>query len=160
MKLGALVTASAIKATLPPELLDTEVVEIAHDSRTVTPGTLFVAVRGFHSDGHQFIPDALRRGASAVVVDESHAESAHGAPVITVPDTRAALAFLSDAFYGHPSRWLKLVGITGTNGKTTTSYLAQSIIEASGFMAGLIGTIDYRIGNQVYPALNTTPRVL
>ena len=157
MKLGALVTASGIKTTLPPELLDTEVVEIAHDSRTVTPGTLFVAVRGFHSDGHHFIPDALRRGASAVVVEESRSGSARGAPVITVPDTRAALAYLSDAFFGHPSRRLKLVGITGTNGKTTTSYLARSIIEASGFMAGLMGTIDYRIGNQVYPALNTTP---
>jgi UDP-N-acetylmuramoyl-L-alanyl-D-glutamate--2,6-diaminopimelate ligase len=117
-------------------------------------------VRGFHSDGHQFISQALDRGAVAVVAEHEGTDTASADAMVLVEDTRKALALLADAFYGHPSRRLKLIGVTGTNGKTTTTYLVKSIIEAAGSAAGLIGTIDYRVGGRVYPAPNTTPDAL
>ena len=160
MKLSALVTA-ALRVPLPPHCQDRDVAAVSHDSRTIVPGSLFVAVRGFHSDGHQFIPQALARGAVAVVAEETAAPAVTGtAPVIAVPDSRAALAKLATVFYGDPSKRLKLIGITGTKGKTTTSYLVRSLLEADGHQTGLIGTIDYRIGSKVYPAPNTTPESL
>jgi len=161
MKLGDLLTVLENKTTLPPDRLDREVRDIANDSRKVKPGFLFVAVRGFHSDGHQFISQAIQQGATAIV-----AEKQEGPPVpadtslILVDDSRRALALLANAFFGQPSRRLKLIGITGTNGKTTTTYLLKSILEAAGHTAGLIGTIDYRVGDTVYPAPNTTPEAL
>src|SRR5512133_1886969 len=97
----------------------------------------------------------------AVVAEfEDRAASAAGLPQVIVADSRAALASLADVFYGHPSRQLKLIGITGTKGKTTTSYLIRSVLEAAGCASGLIGTIDYRVGSTVYPAPNTTPESL
>ena len=161
MKLGELLTVLNNKAALPQEGLDREVFDIAHDSRKVRPGSLFVAVRGFHSDGHQFIPRAVQAGAVAIVAEKGHNEAAfRTTPLIVVDDSRRALALLAVAFYGHPSQNLILVGITGTNGKTTTTYLIKSIIEAAGRKAGLIGTIDYRVGEMVYTAPNTTPESL
>ncbi len=125
------------------------------------PGSLFVAVRGFHSDGHQFISQAIQQGAAAIVAEKQEGLPVPAdIPLIIVDDSRRALALLADAFYGHPSRRLTLIGITGTNGKTTTTYLLKSIIEAAGHTAGLIGTIDYRVGDKVYPAPNTTPESL
>jgi UDP-N-acetylmuramoyl-L-alanyl-D-glutamate--2,6-diaminopimelate ligase len=159
MKLSDVMAVVAGTATLPSDQQGREVLEIVHDSRKAKPGSLFVAVRGFHSDGHQFIQDAVQQGAAAVIA-ESWKGPQTDTPVILVPDSRVALARLADAFYGHPSRRLKLIGITGTNGKTTTSYLVKSIIEAAGHVSGLIGTIDYRIGDRVYPAPNTTPESL
>ncbi len=159
MKLGDVMTIAGGEAALPPDQRDREVREIVHDSRKTGGGSLFVAVRGFHADGHQFIPHAIRQGAVAVVA-EVWKGIRTDTPVILVPDSRVALARLAAAFYGHPSRRLKLIGITGTNGKTTTSYLVKSIIEAAGHVSGLIGTIDYRIGNRTYPAPNTTPESL
>jgi len=156
MKLSELLT-TALRAPLPPHCQDSEVIAISPDSRAIAPGSLFVAVRGFHSDGHQFISQALAQGAVAVIAEQGRAQAAGSVPLIPVPDSRRALALLADAFYGHPSGRLKLAGITGTNGKTTTSYLVKSIIEAGGGIAGLIGTIDYRVGGRVYPAPNTTP---
>jgi UDP-N-acetylmuramoyl-L-alanyl-D-glutamate--2,6-diaminopimelate ligase len=144
-------------APLPDAERNVEVRGVEHDSRKITPGSLFVAVRGFHSDGHQFIPQAVERGACAVVAEEGTAVPGSAAPVLVVADSRKALAVLAAAFYGHPSKQLKLVGITGTKGKTTTSYLVKSIIEAAGHITGLIGTIDYRVGRKIYPAPNTTP---
>jgi len=159
MKLSELVGMLEITEAPAPGLLpDREVLDIAHDSRKVKPGSLFVAVRGFHSDGHQFISQAVERGAVAVVAEQR--APAAGSPQVLVRDSRRALAILADAFYGHPSQRLSLVGVTGTNGKTTTTYLVKSIIEASGATAGLIGTIDYRVGDRVYPAPNTTPESL
>jgi UDP-N-acetylmuramoyl-L-alanyl-D-glutamate--2,6-diaminopimelate ligase len=161
MKLSDLVIALRGAATLPSGGLDREVRDIAHDSRKVKEGSLFVAVRGFHSDGHRFVSQAVRQGAVAVVVEEgSTIEDGSRVPVVRVRDSRRALAQIAAAFYGHPSRKLTLAGITGTNGKTTTSYLVKSVIEAAGNRAGLIGTIDYRIGDKVYPAPNTTPESL
>lgn len=160
MKLGALLTEAGITA-LPPDGIDKDVLAIVQDSRSVTPGSLFVAVQGYHADGHQFIPQAMQQGAVAVVAGEKHGVSVSAdTPLIRVPDSRAALAFLADVFYGRPSRRLKLIGITGTNGKTTTNYLVQSMLSAGGFSAGLIGTIHHRVGDKIYPALNTTPESL
>ncbi len=157
VKLGDLLKVLDGETTLPREALESEVRDIAHDSRMVAPGCLFVAVRGFHSDGHQFIPQAVKQGAIAVVAEQKSTTGAGGAPVFTVGDSRRALALLADAFFNHPSGRLKLVGVTGTNGKTTTTYLVKSIVEAARGTAGLIGTIDYRVGGKVYPAPNTTP---
>ena len=160
MNLGVLLSALETDA-LPRHLLDRDVPDIAYDSRKVVPGSLFVAVRGSHSDGHQFIPQAIKQGAVAVVAEHGRTAAAPGdVPVMFVHDSRRALALLAGAFYDHPSRRLRLVGVTGTNGKTTTTYLVKAIIEAAGNIAGLIGTIDYRVGDKVYPAPNTTPESL
>ena len=161
MKLKDLLDVLERAPVLPGDLPDREVTAVAHDSRKVVPGSLFVAVRGFHADGHRFIPQAVLQGAIAVVAEEgSDTGPSGGAPVIRVPDSRRALARLAANFYGYPSRRIRVVGITGTKGKTTTSYLVKSVIEAAGQTAGLIGTIDYRIGSKVYPAPNTTPESL
>ncbi len=160
MKLSELLT-TALQVALPLRCPDSEVVALSQDSRTIAAGSLFVAVRGFHSDGHQFIQQALAQGAVAVIAEEQRDAMGTGAaPVITVPDSRAALARLATVFYGRPSERLKLIGITGTKGKTTTSYLVRSMLEAAGHRTGLIGTIDYRVGDKVYPAPNTTPESL
>ncbi|HSQ78289.1 MAG TPA: UDP-N-acetylmuramoyl-L-alanyl-D-glutamate--2,6-diaminopimelate ligase [Nitrospirota bacterium] len=161
MKLGKLVGTLERPSSLPPDWLDREVLDIAYDSRKVRPGSLFVAVRGFHSDGHLFILQAVKQGAVAVVTERHNCTAvATGTPQIVVEDSRRALALLATTFYGHPSQKLALIGITGTNGKTTTAYLVKAIIEAAGGAAGLIGTIDYRVGDKVYPAPNTTPESL
>ncbi len=160
MKLRELMRSVGGASVLSPDP-GREVADIAHDSRTVKPGSLFVAVRGFHSDGHRFIPQAVEQGAAAVIAErEDAAAAAAGIPQIIVKDSREALALLAAEFYDHPSERLSLVGVTGTNGKTTTTYLVKAIIEAAGKSAGLIGTIDYRVGNKVYPAPNTTPESL
>jgi UDP-N-acetylmuramoyl-L-alanyl-D-glutamate--2,6-diaminopimelate ligase len=161
MKLGELIDMLAAQSALSADQRDREVADISHDSRTVQPGTLFVAVRGFHSDGHRFIAQAVERGAMAVVAEAGDdAASRAGIPQIIVVDSRKALALLAGNFFGHPSSRLSLVGVTGTNGKTTTTYLVKSIIEAAGSSAGLIGTIEYRIGDRRCPAPNTTPESL
>jgi UDP-N-acetylmuramoyl-L-alanyl-D-glutamate--2,6-diaminopimelate ligase len=161
MKLGDLLTVLEPNAVLPPSMLNREVRDIVHDSREVKPGFLFVAVRGYHSDGHQFISQAIQQGAMAVIAEKWEGPPPpFDTPIIIVDDSRRALALLANAFFGHPSKRLKLIGITGTNGKTTTSYLLKSIVEAAGHTAGLIGTIDYRVGERVYPAPNTTPESL
>lgn len=161
MRLSELLVAAYIRTTLLPDQAGREVQDLAYDSRKVKPGSLFVAVRGFHSDGHQFISEAVRKGATAIIAENSGSvEYAGEVPVIRVPDSRAVLARMAAAFYGYPSKKLKLVGITGTKGKTTTSYLVKAIIEAAGQTTGLIGTIDYRVGSTIYPAPNTTPESL
>lgn len=158
MRLDDLVAVLGRRDALPAGAGAREVTAVVQDSRRVVSGALFVAVRGFHSDGHRFIPEALRQGAIAVVAeDRALAETSADAVVIPVADSRKALAVLAARFHGYPSTKLRLVGITGTKGKTTTSYLLRSILSASGHVSGLIGTIDYRIGDRVLPAPNTTP---
>jgi len=129
---------------------------IMYDSRQATAGSLFVALRGVHADGATFARDAIARGATAVV-SESPAPEGVTVPWLTVTDARLALAALSSAYYKDPSEKLALVGITGTNGKTTTSYLLQSIFEAAGTRCGRIGTVGHRIGNREVEAARTTP---
>src|SRR2546427_9217012 len=132
---------------------------IAGDSRRVEPGGCFVAVPGFKQDGRHFIPDAIRRGA-AVVVTEGEPVADLPVAQVLVPSVRVSLARLAGAFYGHPSTQLTLVGITGTNGKTTTSYLVEALLRARGLGTGVIGTIQYVLGDETRPANQTTPEAL
>jgi len=132
---------------------------IAYHSHSVRNGDLFVAIQGEEADGHLFVGDAIKRGARSVVVSK-HMADLQGVSQVVVKDTRAALAMLSSAYYGEPSRSLTLVGITGTNGKTTCSYLIESLIKASGGNPAVIGTINYRYGGHIYPAPVTTPQSL
>ena len=141
---------------LPPAAASTVVTEVAYDSRRVTPGALFVAVRGQKADGTEFAATAAARGAVGIVA-EAPAPAGVTTPWIVVPDARLALAVLADELSGHPSRELKVVGITGTNGKTTTAYLLRSIFEAAGLKCGLLGTVVYNVGDRDREATRTTP---
>ena len=129
---------------------------LSYDSRQVKPGHIFFALRGVHSDGASFAPQAIAKGAIAVVA-ESTAPAGTSVPWIQVSSDRGALAALAAAYYRHPSEELLLVGITGTNGKTTTSYILASIFEAAGVKCGRIGTVGYRIGSREIDAARTTP---
>jgi UDP-N-acetylmuramoyl-L-alanyl-D-glutamate--2,6-diaminopimelate ligase len=138
--------------------LDREITGIAFDSRRVKPGSLFVAIRGEHSDGSAYIPAAIDMGAAAVVTET---EGLVGrAAQILVRDARPALADLAAEFFGHPARGLKVVGVTGTNGKTTTAFLLKHICDRALLRSGLIGTVRYEIGDRVLPASRTTPESL
>jgi UDP-N-acetylmuramoyl-L-alanyl-D-glutamate--2,6-diaminopimelate ligase len=127
------------------------------DSRRVGPGALFVALRGAHVDAHAFVPAAIAAGAAAVVV-ESELDVA--VPQIVVPDTRAAISRLADTFFEHPSRALRVVGVTGTNGKTTTVHLIEAVCSAAGMPCAVIGTLGGALGAQRWPLGNTTPPAL
>ncbi|MGH2349953.1 MAG: UDP-N-acetylmuramoyl-L-alanyl-D-glutamate--2,6-diaminopimelate ligase [bacterium] len=129
---------------------------ITADSRTVVPGMVFVAISGFTVDGHDFVPEALARGARAAVVQKPVAGAAQ-ITVVTVPDTRVALAQMSAAFYGHPSEELQLIGVTGTNGKGTTAALIQAMLAHAGIKTGLIGTLGAKIGEREIDLGRTTP---
>lgn len=135
---------------------DVEVSSVVYDSRQATAGSVFVALKGLQADGAAFARDAVRRGAVAVFA-ETPAPAGVNVPWIQVPDARLTLADLANDFYGRPSERLTLVGITGTNGKTTTSYLLASIFEAAGIPCGRIGTIGYRVGSREVEASRTTP---
>ncbi|MFZ5899369.1 MAG: UDP-N-acetylmuramoyl-L-alanyl-D-glutamate--2,6-diaminopimelate ligase [Bacillota bacterium] len=132
---------------------------IAYDSRNVARGFLFVAIPGFNLDGHNFIPDAAANGAVAFVVQRPEGLP-EGFAWAAVPDPRKALAAVAARFYGYPARELHIVGVTGTNGKTTTTYLMRSIYRHLGFNTGLIGTIQCLIDDQVVPVERTTPESL
>ncbi len=165
--------------------MDREISAVCCDSRKTENDSVFVAVKGLKVNGHDFLSDAIKRGAKALVVENNIMGRGHGSGVreklapcppkqvrgrllplapdvtyITVPDSRKALALMSDRFYGRPSEDMSIIGITGTNGKTTTSYLISSIIEAEGFKTGIVGTIDYRFDGEIIPAPNTTPESL
>ncbi len=129
---------------------------ISYDSRRVQPGHVFVALKGQHVDGTAFARQAIERGALGVVSQESRPADLQ-APWATVADARLSLALIAAEFAGHPSREMQVVGVTGTNGKTTTAYLLASIFEASGVPCGLLGTVGYRIGGEVREAIHTTP---
>src|SRR5437762_5324612 len=138
--------------------LDREVESIAYDSRRVQGNTLFVAIRGEKSDGHQFVDQAIEQGASVIVAEREI--SSPRATCLVVEDSRSALADLSSAFYGVPARKLKMAAVTGTNGKTTTTFLIKHICEKAGMRCGLLGTVRYEIGERVIPAVRTTPEAL
>ncbi|MGB9791741.1 MAG: UDP-N-acetylmuramoyl-L-alanyl-D-glutamate--2,6-diaminopimelate ligase [Thermacetogeniaceae bacterium] len=132
---------------------------IHYDSRQVQPGFVFVCIKGFRLDGHSFVGDALARGAIAVV-SERRIDIPDGIAWIQVSDTRSALAAMSASFYGHPSRELFLCGVTGTNGKTTTTHLIEAVLRAKGEKTGIIGTVWNKIGDQKLPVTHTTPESL
>ncbi len=135
---------------------EVEVSRLDNDSRNVTEGSVFVCISGTKSDGHRFIPDVAAKGAKAVVV-EKEGKAPESLTVIRVADTRYALALMSAAYFGYPADRLKVIGITGTKGKTTTTYMVKSILEGVGRKVGLIGTIEAVVGGKTYPADNTTP---
>ncbi|MBI5177820.1 MAG: UDP-N-acetylmuramoyl-L-alanyl-D-glutamate--2,6-diaminopimelate ligase [Nitrospinae bacterium] len=139
--------------------LETEigVTAVEGDSRKVIPGACFVAVKGFATDGHLFINEAVKMGASIVVVEGNAPVEGIGVPVVRVADSRKELARLADRFFGHPSQKLGVIGITGTNGKTTTSFMLQRVLNDAGFLCSRFGTIDYEFPDVSIPAPNTTP---
>jgi UDP-N-acetylmuramoyl-L-alanyl-D-glutamate--2,6-diaminopimelate ligase len=144
-----------------------DIAGIAYDSRKVKPGCLFVAMRGEKVDGHDYIKDAARRGAIAVICENPPSEplsegmdNPSPPTIVLVRDARSALASAASAFFVNPSSALAVTGITGTNGKTTTSYLLKSILQAWGKKVGLIGTIQYMIGEEIFAATHTTPESL
>lgn len=135
---------------------EAEVTTLVNDSRKVDAGSVFVCISGAVSDGHKFAADVAAKGAAAVVV-EKDVEVPADVTVIRVQDTRYALALMSAAYFGYPAEKLKIIGITGTKGKTTTTYMIRSILEGVGHKVGLIGTIEAIIGDEKIPAANTTP---
>jgi UDP-N-acetylmuramoyl-L-alanyl-D-glutamate--2,6-diaminopimelate ligase len=135
---------------------DLDVTGIKYDSRLAGPGDLFVAIPGFKTDGSQFASQAVGQGAAAVVLEKDVHLPGKTTKII-VPNARIALAELSSAFYGYPSRNLKMIGITGTNGKTTTSFLIEAILRKAGFKVGVIGTVEARINGKGIPVKLTTP---
>ena len=135
---------------------DCEIEGIAYDSRNVRSGFLFVALPGQRRDGRDFVADAIERGAVAVMSEQNEAPCRNVA-FIRVEDARRALAEVSCAFYGEPSRKLFMVGVTGTNGKSTVSFMVRDMLKEAGWSPGLIGTIRYEIGERSIPAGRTTP---
>ena len=138
---------------------NTEITALAYDSRRVDKGCVFFAIEGEKADGHLFIEDAIRQGAEAIV-SEREAPAALAAQWIQVKKIRRALSEAARRFYDDPDLKLQLIGITGTNGKTTTAYLLNSIFEAAGTRTGMFGTVEYRLGARAVPASNTTPESL
>jgi UDP-N-acetylmuramoyl-L-alanyl-D-glutamate--2,6-diaminopimelate ligase len=135
-----------------------DVTDLAYDTRAVTPGALFFCVRGANADGHELAPQAIEAGAAALVVERPIA-AAH-VPQIVVADSRAAMAVAADVFFGHPTRELEVVGVTGTNGKTTTAHLVYAILAAAGRRPGLLGTIEARLAGERRPVVRTTPEAI
>ncbi|MCI7531508.1 MAG: UDP-N-acetylmuramoyl-L-alanyl-D-glutamate--2,6-diaminopimelate ligase [Lachnobacterium sp.] len=136
--------------------VDTEVTTLVYDSRKVEKGSVFVCISGSVRDAHDFIPDVVAKGAAAVIV-EKDVELQEGVTYIKVANSRLALACMSAAYFDHPARKLKTIGITGTKGKTTTTYMVKSILESAGIKTGLIGTIESIVGEKRIPSANTTP---
>lgn len=147
--------AESLNAELRGET-EAEVTDVTHDSRQAGKGSLFVAVRGLTMDGHRFVDDVMRRGAAGIISESDAPENFQGA-WLKVSDARKALAQAAAVINGNPSHDLKLVGITGTNGKTTTTYLVFALAEANGARAAMLTTVEYRIGDESEPAVRTTP---
>lgn len=142
----------AAAETLPP----VEATDVVYDSRKAKPGCVFVCLRGSSSDGHRYAAQAAAAGAAAIVAEEPVEADA---PVVLVPDTKAALALLSAEFFGNPAKnAIRVIGITGTKGKTTTAYMIRAILEAAGHKTGVIGTIGVAIGDELIKTDNTTPQ--
>ena len=156
MQLKTLLSATSVREIIGP--VDRAVESIAYDSRRVQRDGLFVALRGEKSDGHDFISQAIEKGATVIVAERADKNSR--AAFAVVDDTRAAMADLSAKFFNYPARKLKLAGVTGTNGKTTTTFLIKHICEKAGMRCGLLGTVRYEIGKRVLPATRTTPESL
>jgi UDP-N-acetylmuramoyl-L-alanyl-D-glutamate--2,6-diaminopimelate ligase len=137
-----------------------EITNLAYDSRKVMGKGLFVAIKGHKADGHRFIEQAVKNGARTIVVEKEEGTVPPSVTQIKVKNSRQALSLLSACFYGYPASRLRLIGITGTSGKTTTSYLVESILHTAGFSVGVLGTVSYRYGAKVKPAPVTTPESL
>jgi len=143
--------------TLEGFIADLRPRDLAYDTRSVAPGALFFCVPGERADGHDFAAEAVERGAIGLVVER---ELELQVPQLVVPDARAAMAVAADDFFGRPSEELVVAGVTGTNGKTTTTFLLYSILEAAGLRPGLLGTVESRVGGEIRPAVRTTPEAI
>jgi UDP-N-acetylmuramoyl-L-alanyl-D-glutamate--2,6-diaminopimelate ligase len=141
----------------PAEAAALEIAALAYDSRRAVPGTLFFCVRGFTTDGHEHAPEAVARGAAALVVERP---LELGVPEVLVPDARAAMAPAATRFYGDPTRRLAVVGITGTNGKTTTAFMVRALLEAAGRPCALMGTVKSVVAGRERPVVRTTPEAI
>ena len=139
--------------------LNVDIEGIAYDSRKVRNGYLFVCIDGLKADGHKYVQQALKNGAAAFIAQKPLMQETE-APVIIIRNTRIALAYVSDRFYGHPSGRFNLIGITGTKGKTTTCFMIRSILETAGRKTGMIGTLGVRIGDRMLHSERTTPESL
>ena len=159
MNLGEILSGVRLLQPLPPELASIPIEGLDYDSRRVRPGFLFFAFPGSRTDGRRFAADAVARGAAALA-GESEAPPDLARPWIRVAHGRQALALAARNFYSRPDECLSLTGITGTNGKTTTSYLLDAILRTAGHTTALVGTIEYHLAGQVIPAVNTTPESL
>lgn len=158
MKLAELTAIEALRARcVPPSADQVEIASLAYDSRQVEPGALFFCVPGLHSDGHDFAGPAVERGAAALVVERA---LDLGALEVHVDSARAAMGPIAARFYGEPTERLRVVGVTGTNGKTTTAYLVRALLEASGEPCGLLGTIKSVIAREERDAVRTTPEAI
>ena len=153
MKLNALAGAVPGEVKLTGDA-QVEIASLCVDSRKVTPGALFFCIPGLHTDAHDLAPQALSKGAVALVVER---ELPLDCPQVKVDSVRRALSYMAQEFFGNPARRLKLIGITGTKGKTTASFLIKSILEAAGHKVGMIGTVCSMIGEEVVPSRLTTP---
>src|SRR5256886_9901408 len=160
MQLKILLAAIPVREIIGPS--DRAVESIAYDSRRVQRNGLFVALGGEKSDGHDFIGAAIEKGAAVIVAERADNPPVAGrrATRVLVENTRTALADVSARFFNYPARKLKLAGVTGTNGKTTTTFLIKHICEKAGTRCGLLGTVRYEIGERVLPAARTTPESL
>src|SRR5437016_2448372 len=156
MQLKTLLATIPVREIIGP--VDRAVESIAYDSRRVQRDGLFMALRGEKSDGHDFIDQAIEKGATVILAER--AEKNSRATCVIVENTRSAMADLSARFYNYPARKLKLAGVTGTNGKTTTTFLIKHICEKAGMRTGLLGTVRYEIGERILPAARTTPESL
>lgn len=137
-----------------------DITGIAHNSTSVQPGFLFICIEGYKTDGHRYASQAVEKGAKAVLVSKVITDLPADVVQVKVSDTRLAEAFLAAKFYDYPTRKMPVIGITGTNGKTTTTYLLESILQTAGHRPGIMGTISYRFAGKLIPAKNTTPSAL
>ncbi|WP_130836598.1 UDP-N-acetylmuramoyl-L-alanyl-D-glutamate--2,6-diaminopimelate ligase [Lachnoclostridium sp. Marseille-P6806] len=157
---------SPLSGSAAKEALGAGIIDITNDSRSAAEGTLFFCIAGANRNGHDFAAEVTERGARALVIGRDvelasvSEEKKRDLILVRVPDTRYAMAFISAAWFGHPAERLRVIGVTGTKGKTTTTYLIKSILEKAGRRVGLIGTIETVIGDRHIPAANTTPESL
>ncbi len=154
-ELATLVEGAKIKGNAKVEIQD-----IVHDSNDVREGALFVAIEGFHVDGHSFIKQALKKGACAILTERDIAVPTGALAVLCVPNLAAALSCIVPFFHDYPTQKMRIIGITGTNGKTTTSYMTRAILREAGYKVGLIGTIEILVEDEVLPIKNTTPDII
>jgi UDP-N-acetylmuramoyl-L-alanyl-D-glutamate--2,6-diaminopimelate ligase len=162
MKFEELIQGIDVQESAGPSGVNREVTDVVSDSRDVKPGALFVAVAGVEADGHRYISAACQKGAAVVVLQDRRSlrDVSSGVTACVVSDTQAALRHLVSRFFDFPYRRIQAIGITGTNGKTTISYLVRSVLEAAGHRCGLIGTIGYKVAQDNLPTGNTTPGIV
>ncbi|MDD6570207.1 MAG: Mur ligase family protein, partial [Acidaminococcus sp.] len=146
-------------AVVTGKVNDQVIRDLTIDSRTVAPGSLFICLKGVNTDGHKYIGKAVEQGAAAILVEEDVAPI-DGTVFIKVPSTNEAMTGLAPWFYDYPARKMRMVGVTGTNGKTTTTNILRTLLTRTGHKVGLIGTINVMIGDEVRKSHNTTPDVV